>query len=147
MGLDSPKSVTYSKVLEDHRALKALLQQIESALAGQTATIAEVGDLLARLGDDLVKHFALEEDGGYFSEAMLRAPQLLAKANELVAQHPKMCTLARDLVDLGPVQKSDDWWQETRRRFQAFKAELLKHERHEDQLIQEAYNQDLGSHD
>jgi hypothetical protein len=58
-----------------------------------------------------------------------------------------MCTLARDLVDLGPVQKGDPWWQETRQRFQAFKTELLKHERHEDQLLQEAYTQDLGSHD
>lgn len=142
-----PKSGPYGRILEDHLALKALLQQIETALTGKTATIAEVSDLLARLGDDLVKHFALEEDGGYFSEAVLRAPQLLSKANELMAQHPKMCTLARDLVDLGPAQQGDQWWQETRQRFQAFKTELLKHERREDQLLLEAYTQDLGAHD
>ena len=147
MDPDSPKPGNYGKILEEHLALQTPPQQIARALASQTASIAEVSDLLAKLGDDLVKHFALEEDGGYFSEALLRAPQLLAKANELVAQHPKMCTLARDLVDLGPVQKGDQWWQETRQRFQAFKTELLKHERHEDQLLQEAYTQDLGSHD
>ncbi len=143
----SPEFQTYGKILEDHRALKALLQQIDDALTGKTAPIAEVSDLLARLGDHLVKHFALEEHGGYFAEALLRAPQLVAKANELLAQHPKMSTQARDLVDLSPVQDSDRWWQETRQRFDAFKTELLKHERHEDQLLQEAYTQDIGSHD
>ncbi len=142
----SPEFQTYGKILEDHRALKALLQQIDDALTGKTAPIAEVSDLLARLGDHLVKHFALEEHGGYFAEALLRAPQLVAKANELLAQHPKMSTQARDLVDLSPVQDSDRWWQETRQR-STLQDRATKHERHEDQLLQEAYTQDIGSHD
>ena len=143
----SPEFQAYGRILEDHLALKKLMQQIDDALASHTATVAAVSDLLARLGDNLVKHFALEEEGGYFAEALLRSPQLLAKANDLLTQHPKMCTLARDLVDISPVQDNERWWQETRQRFQAFKAELLKHERNEDQLLQEAYTQDLGSHD
>lgn len=139
---------TYEKIREDHRTLKDLLGRIDQLLADRTRTIAEVGDLLAQLGDLLVKHFALEEEGGYFAELMLRAPQLVVRANELMAQHPKMCTRARDLVvQFQAGQNPDDWWQETRRRFDAFQDELLKHEKNEDGLLQEAYTQDIGAHD
>jgi hemerythrin len=139
---------TYAKIVEDHRTLRGLLAHIDRALAGQTATIAEVGTLLGELGDRLVKHFALEEEGDYFADLMLRAPQLVVRANELMAQHPKMCTRARDLVvEFQAGQNPDDWWQETRRRFDAFCQELLKHEKGEDHLLQEAYTQDLGAHD
>jgi hemerythrin len=148
MDSHSPDIAAYEAVLEGHRTLRGLIGQIDEALAKKTATIAEVSDLLARLGDQLIKHFALEEEGGYFAEALTHAPQLVARANALLAQHPKMHDQARSLiVDLMPDQGRDQWWQETGARFQAFKAELLKHERHEDTLLQEAYTQDLGSHD
>jgi hypothetical protein len=97
----------------------------------------------------LTKHFALEEDGGYFVEALHHAPQLISKANQLLAQHPKICTQAQHLV--GDLQNrnsfSKDWWDETRARFCEFRDELLKHEKHENGLLQEAYGQDIGSHD
>jgi len=138
----------YQHILEEHRALKDLLRTIDEALERRTATIAEVSHLLARLGDQLVKHFALEEDGGYFADALVHAPQLVARANELLAQHPKMCTGAKQvLVTLQPGQTDEHWWRETRQRFLAFRVELLKHERQEDKLLQEAYTQDIGSHD
>ena len=148
MDSQSPEFKAYQEILEGHRELKALLQEIDDALAARTATIAAVSDLLARLGDKLIKHFALEEGEGYFSAALLNAPQLIAKANELLAQHPKMCTQARTMAEnLTSGTDSDRWWQETHQRFQAFRAELLKHERNEDKLLQEAYTQDIGSHD
>lgn len=138
----------YEKILEEHRTLKGLLGQIEQALGQRTASIDEVSHLLAQFGDQLVKHFALEEEGSYFSELMLRAPQLVARANALMAQHPKICTQVRDLVvDLKLDQSPSDWWEETSRRFDAFKAELLRHESGENGLLQEAYTQDLGAHD
>ncbi len=138
----------YEQVLAEHRELKELLGRIDQALADRTSTIDEVSDMLAQLGDRLVRHFAMEEDSGYFAEALTQAPQLVSRANELMAQHPKMCTGARDLVlEIDSLRSRQDWWQATRERFDAFRDELLKHEQREDLLIQEAYNQDLGAND
>lgn len=145
---DPAVMATHQRLIEDHRALKGLLARIEEALVSRTATIPEVGALLGELGDRLVKHFTLEEDGGYFTAALLHAPQLVVRANQLMAQHPKMCTQADQLVKLAAAPaNAEAWWTTTRERFQAFKAELLRHEREEDGLLQEAYQQDIGSHD
>lgn len=144
----SPELKAYQEVLQSHQFLKALLKEIEEALDRRQHSIAEVSDMLARLGDELIKHFALEEDGGYFAEALVRAPQLVARANDLLAQHPKMSTQVKGvLMQLAPAGPDEQWWRETQRRFLAFQNELLKHERSEDKLLQEAYTQDLGSHD
>ncbi|NLY02510.1 MAG: hemerythrin domain-containing protein [Rhodopirellula sp.] len=144
----SPNSPNYERVLAEHRALKDLLAKIDRALAEKTASIDAVSDLIAGLGDRLVRHFSMEEDGGYFAEALTRAPRLVSLANELMAQHPKMCTRARDLVlDVGQMKPKQDWWDATRERFDAFRDELLKHEQQEDVLIQEAYNRDIGETD
>jgi len=59
-----------------------------------------------------------------------------------------MCTQAKALlIDLQSTRGQEEWWEETSQRFRAFKAELLKHEMREDKLLQEAYTQDIGSHD
>jgi ABC-type transporter Mla subunit MlaD len=133
-----------AELLAQHRDLKQLLTRIESVLTEQTASIDEAAHLLGQLGDQLVKHFALEEAGGYFSEALTQAPQLVARANDLLAQHPKMTHLVKQLTTAQP---DANWWRETHQRFQAFTAELLRHERSEDQLLQEAYVRDIAATD
>lgn len=146
----SPESQSrgYMQIVQQHQMLKDLLAQIDQVLEARTATIEEASALLAQLGDQLVRHFATEENGGYFSETLLHAPRLVARANDLMAQHPKMCRQAQELiVALAPARPAEDWWQETRRRFDAFCQELGQHERGEDCLIQEAYNRDIGPSD
>ena len=148
MPSESPEMKHHQKLLEDHQALKDLLARIEQALQQRDLPISEVGTLLGELGDRLVKHFELEEQGGYFAEALLQAPRLVARANELLAQHPKMCTQANSLLQLaGAEESADQWWQETGKRFLAFKEEVMKHESKEDSLLQEAYHQDIGAND
>jgi len=138
----------YARILEQHQELKCLLARIDQELVDRKSTVEEVSSLLGQLGDKLIKHFALEEEGSCFSDLMVRAPQLVARANDLMAQHPKICTHVRELVvEIGSGKPAEDWWQETKRRFDAFRAELLKHETHENRLLQEAYTQDIGAHD
>lgn len=142
-----PNLEAYERIVEEHRLLKALLDQIEQMLQERKALVGEVCTLLGQLGDRLERHAVLEEEEGYFEEALQRAPQLIAAANELMAQHPKLCSLARDLVPDAGAETPDAWWEETGERFGRFKQELLKHERKEDGLLQEAYNRDIGSQD
>ena len=148
MNTHSPESRTYEKTLAEHQELKDLLKRIDEATLARSGTIAEVGDLLALLGDRLVKRFAMEEDGSYFGDALLHAPQLVSKANRLLAQHPKMCVQADKLLaEVRTAPERADWWERTRKLFVEFRDELLLHERQEDRLLQEAYGQDIGSHD
>ncbi len=145
---DSPEFKAYQAILAGHQELKALLERIDQILANRSGTIEEACHLLAQLGDRLVKHFAMEEGEGYFEEAVLHAPQLVAKMNHLLAQHPKMCSQAQSLVaEASSRSGQEDWWETTRRLFLSFRDELLRHERAEDRLLQEAYNLDIGSHD
>jgi hypothetical protein len=149
MASHTPPHQALETLLVEHRQLKGLLEKIDRALEQRRDTIDQVGDLLGQLGDRLIKHFALEEEGGYFAEAVLHAPQLVSKANALLAQHPRICTQAVTMArEIRRQQAADeDWWQQTAIRFRAFREELLRHERHENGLLQEAYTQDLGAHD
>jgi hypothetical protein len=139
----------YQENAARHRELKELLARIEQSLEERTATVDEVSDMLGLLGDRLVKHFAMEEDGGYFADVLVHAPQLISKANALLAQHPKMCAqakgLALEIACREPTQP--DWWQHTVELFRAFREELARHERQEDGLLQEAYTRDIGAND
>lgn len=143
----SPQSETYRRVLDDHLELKAMMARIDEALK-ERKDFEGVCHLLGQLGDRLVAHFALEEEGGYFAEAVLHSPHLVAKANRLMAQHPKLSAKARTVLEGAQAeQASDGWWEETRKRFDEVRQLLLRHEQGEDALLQEAYVRDIGSHD
>jgi hemerythrin len=140
---------TYQENIARYQEFKALLATIDEVLQQRSATIDQVSDMIAQLGDRLAKHFASEEDGGYFAEALSNAPQLVSKANALLAQHPKMCTLAESLAADLQARKgtSTDWWARTSELFQAFRDELMRHETQENGLLQDAYHQDIGTTD
>jgi hypothetical protein len=138
----------FREILDQHRALRELLERIGAMLRQRTASIDQVAELLGQLGDTLIKHFTLEEAGGYYGDALLRAPQLLSRANDLLAQHPKMARKAQRLVEIAPLgAAARSWRDETQMRFDAFVRELLDHERGEDCLIQEAYSRDVEASD
>jgi len=149
MSSHGPELRAHQENLTKRQELRALIAAIGEALERRSATVDEVSDMLAMLGDRLVKQFAVEEDGGYFAEAIMHAPQLVSKANALLAQHPKMCLVAKNLAsDLRACKEtSDDWWLRTAELFRAFRDELVQHESQENVLIQEAYHQDIGATD
>jgi hypothetical protein len=149
MGAHGPDDRKYQESVARDRELKALIARIGDALEKRDSTVDEVSTMLAQLGDDLVKHFALEENGGYFADALLHAPQLISKANALLAQHPKMCMQAKDLVRelTDSRQVGESWWSRTTDLFHAFRDEIARHEKQENVLLQEAYTQDLGAND
>lgn len=148
MSASSQTSPPYSVLLDQNQCLRDLLHRIGDALQQRRQSVAEVGHLLAQLGDLLVKHFAMEESDGYLADALTHAPQLVSRANDLLRQHPQMAARAQTLVEFGaPRPSSQLWWEETQQRYAAFMGELLEHERREDRLIQEAYTNDIQASD
>jgi hemerythrin len=148
MNAASPEFEQFQKIQEEHRQLKSLLVQIEAALADRSGSIETVVDLIGQLGHQLTKHFQTEEAGGYFADALYEAPQLVNRANDLMLQHPKMTKSARKLAEAAdPEVDPERWREQTTERFKALQEELVKHERDEDLLIQEAYTRDIGMND
>ena len=120
----------------------------QQALEQRNDSIEAVGAMLGELGDRLVKHFAMEEAGGYLSEAILHAPRLVSRANDLLDQHPKMWAAAQQLREAANRPENiAAWWDATALRFQEFVAELNTHERDEDRLVQDAYSLDVAAGD
>ena len=142
-------------LLAEHRDLFHLMHsvQLAFAMAGQPRpeSRADVLESLHHLREHLGDHFAQEELGGFLEEAMTRMPRLSAAVRSIVAQHPALLAeLDRVIDDLTIVEKSGGGaagaksWSAAVHAFEAFAADMAAHERSENMVVQEGYNEDLG---
>jgi hypothetical protein len=108
----------------------------------------DLTDLLAELRDQLALHFALEEAYGYFEDPVFVAPRLSELAGELRAQHRELYLEMADLVDLvdrlSYRGRLAGQWSRVGERFLRFHGRLQAHEGRENELILQAYDDDLG---
>ena len=147
--------VILGHLLAEHRDLFHLMHsvQLAFAMAGQPRpeSRADVLESLHHLREHLGDHFAQEELGGFLEEAMTRMPRLSAAVRSIVAQHPALLAeLDRVIDDLTIVEKSGGGaagaksWSAAVHAFEAFAANMAAHERSENMVVQEGYNEDLG---
>ena len=138
----------YEQVREDHKTLRNLLRQADSMIHERTVPLAEIGQQLDRLRDQLVTHFQGEEEGGYLAEALQLAPWLAPRADTLLGQHGKLTvTVTRLAQGFWAAAGSDDAREQLQKEFSVFMAELIEHEQTEDRLLLEAFQLDLGAAD
>jgi hypothetical protein len=126
----------------------AHVRRAASALFSTRAQCLEFADLLARLRDLLALHFALEEAYGYFDDPVYVAPRLSERARGLRSQHQvlylevnRLVDLAEDLCSRGRVKT---FKAVVAAGFEAFHRQLQAHEADEEELILQAYGDDLG---
>ena len=108
----------------------------------------KLAEQLANLRDQLALHFALEEAYGYFEDPVFVAPRLSNLAGSLRKDHKRLYLQINRLVDqveqlvfLGRMLAA---WPRIRDRFEQFHEQLQTHEDRENELILEAYDDDLG---
>lgn len=94
----------------------------------------------------LLKHFDLEEEGGFMNEVLSIAPQTERKVKELKEEHEHIVIhLDEILMDLkGLLDKNTEKLDSIRNRMTEVIATLLQHEAAENQLMQTAYYQGYG---
>ena len=106
--------------------------------AGQLLTAIEVArEGLERFG----------ETGGLRQQLALALVQTgaLAAAREVLAEHPPLLADVDGLLErLAARDSGGEAWQQAGRDFEAFASRLLAHERNENAVVQEGYNEDLG---
>ena len=136
-------------LLGQHRDLHARLLALRADFAvGHDAdppSVKAIRDRLLELRDHLREHFVQEEQGGFLEESIARMPRLSVAAREVVAEHPRLLAELDTLVDKLPTQDvRDDSWDEAAHGFAAFTEHLLAHERNENAVVQQGYNEDFG---
>ena len=150
--------VILGHVLAEHRDLFHLMHSVQSrfATAGLPGSPspehrADVLESLHHLREHLGDHFAQEELGGFLEEAMTRMPRLSAAVRSIVAQHPSLLAeLDRVIEQLTIVERSGGGaagaksWPAALHAFETFASHMAAHERSENTVVQEGYNEDLG---
>jgi iron-sulfur cluster repair protein YtfE (RIC family) len=138
----------YGRVLEEHRALRSLLAEIEVAVTQRPAKLAPVINLLESLSEHLGNHFTLEETGDCFSQLVAQAPRMAERIAALLREHTD---LHNQLIEFtGHVRHcggTEAEWEQLATRFHTFRAALHNHEQRENELIQEVFTEDIGSKD
>jgi iron-sulfur cluster repair protein YtfE (RIC family) len=147
--IDRSDPVILAHLLAEHRDLFHLMQSVRSAFATDDSPTserrAEVLASLHDLRDHLAEHFVQEETGGFLEEAVTRVPRLSAAARSIVTQHPALLAELDHLItDLDPVANGAEAWHRADHAFEAFSAHMAAHERSENAVVQEGYNEDLG---
>ena len=105
-------------------------------------------DKLCQLRDQLALHFSLEEAYGYFDDPIDVAPQLSRQSEQLRAEHKELYV---DLCDL--VERAERMFYDEQHaaltlwigpQFLEFDKRLRHHEEAENELITQAYDDDIG---
>ncbi len=145
--IDRADPVIMGHLLVQHRELHDLLVEARVAFeqpAGEVAR-ADAAGRLGALRQHLARHFEQEERGGFMEESLSRMPRLARAAREVLAEHPALLAdLDRLLKRLAARDSGEEAWRQAGRDFEAFASRLLAHERNENAVVQDGYNEDLG---
>jgi hypothetical protein len=145
--IDRADPVIMGHLLVQHRELHDLLVEARGAFEQPTGEVAraEAAGRLGGLRQHLARHFEQEERGGFMEESLTRMPRLAAAVREVMGEHPALLAdLDRLLKRLAARDSGEEAWRQAGRDFEAFASRLLAHERNENAVIQEGYNEDLG---
>jgi hypothetical protein len=100
---------------------------------------------LHALREHLRCHFEQEEEGGLLEESIARMPRLGPAMAAIMKQHPFLLTELDALIKLlSTGDNSPVTWEQAGRGYECFAAHMQAHERSENAVVQEGYNEDSG---
>lgn len=148
MDANPPDHDSIELTQKEHEELRSKLGRIHHALPESEGRRAEIESLLRDLRDALAAHFDHEEHKGFFHDITERAPRLNPQADKLCTEHEEMLQTADELVQLVSAgASSENWLPEVHARFREFSKRLMHHESEENGLLQQAFQEDIGSND
>jgi len=141
-------TIKFDAFAEEHECLQSTLTEMRMLLSerGNPGLAIET---LADLAGHVVTHFVHEEqDDGFFDNVVEQAPRLQSKAAELIEEHATMIDALTGMqIFAAKNEPSEAWWKDLAARFEAFWLSFSRHERAEIDMVQEAFNEDIGPAD
>ena len=138
-------------IKEDNVHLRELLAATAAALSRRRfprIRLRALAELLASLRDQVATHFSLEEFFGYFDDATEAAPRLTNRAFQLRSQHDELYLLISELANDAERLLHRQWTAYEvsllTERFHEFYEQLQLHEEQENELIMQAFYDDIG---
>ena len=137
-----------AKILAEHEELRALLRALEQQVrqsAGSDAWLENLRDTLSRVVDLCSEHFRLEEQAGLHVELREQSPRLAFRLEKLVSDHSRILEALQKLVTELPTESiASGGVDPLRERVLGALEAVREHERAENEIMMEAYWQDLG---
>lgn len=132
----------------EHAAMRKLLACAHQVLANRTQTSSEVLAMLDSLLGFLRAHFQHEDEGGFFDQITEQSPRLSDRAEKVRDEHATLLSDFQTLRALAAQGETDDaWWSRLDSEFHRISKELMHHEHREEDLLQESFNDDVGTGD
>ena len=148
MNTPEPSHELFEEMQREHEELRALLGNLHKVLAERLDKVQRVAELLASLVDHVETHFEEEEVAGFFDQIVDRAPRLSDNIERLRHEHQQLLGAVRQLNQVASQGNgSADWWQQLEQAFHQFSTELMHHESAENDLLQQAFTDDIGTGD
>ena len=120
------------------------MRTVRACLADSGRCVATLRTAFESLRDHLRTHFRQEETGGFLEESIARMPRLSAAARDVMGEHPALLAeLDALLAGLETADRAGSW-DRIAAAAERFCQHLLEHERHENAVVQQGYNEDLG---
>lgn len=146
------KSAITVQIEKEHECLKRDLSDIHDEATKEVSDAAFPDwrlEFMWRLRDfknHLLKHFDLEEEGGFMNEILTEKPEAVGQVKRLEAEHDQiLLDLDRILADLKAMEgKQEDRLGEIRDRVIRLISTIRDHEAAESELIQTVYYQEYG---
>ena len=137
------------KLAAEHKQLRTLLGDAARTFAQRREAVKEAARTLAAVSEEVREHFQDEEkEDGFYEQIVEQAPRLLGRADELRAEHAGFRQSVVKLTEtLRRVHDYESWWEKLEQGFHQFSADLMRHESDECELLQDAYEEDIGSED
>lgn len=96
----------------------------------------------------LPREFAIREEGGYMRDILINSPELDPNVQTLLDQHGSLCAQLQKLADqLETVSLFEQQADQLKQQLTDWMEALKAHNRSEEMLVQQAYQQDTGCGD
>jgi hypothetical protein len=136
-------------VLEEHRRLVGRIQELESWLERtdrSPAWAAKLSSMLLEVAERLREHFGGEAESSVFVALSEEHPRFSTKITQLIGEHPRILRLFGAAADRAAslVAGSTPEYDALSAQARAAVAMLRRHEAEENEMIMNAYWDDLG---
>jgi hypothetical protein len=141
-------TVKFDAFADQHDRIGRMLAEVRELLA-QRRDALMVTATLGSLHVHLELHYVQEiQEDGFFDTIIEQAPWLKKRAVALIREHTLLTNALEELLSRAnegtPTEK---WWNDMDARFEAFWKLFFRHEHAEIDLVQEAFNDDIGAAD